>query len=141
MKRTVILMTKYPKRTLKLVNILSCNLLDNADLPTIVEVGPARQRAVDLFSPQPNPFRPSIIPAGLLGPAAHGMGAPKASRGDRECKSIVPRPRSPFVISKEAKNLTHLRRVRDVSENPETYRIHPAAELCSVWCTIPNLVP
>ena len=33
----------------------------------------------------------------LLVPAAHGMGAPKASRGDRECESIVPRPRSPFV--------------------------------------------
>ena len=33
----------------------------------------------------------------ILVPAAHGMGAPKASRGDRECESIVPRPRSPFV--------------------------------------------
>ena len=33
----------------------------------------------------------------ILVPAAHGMGAPKASHGDRECESIVPRPRSPFV--------------------------------------------
>ena len=39
----------------------------------------------------------TLISIKLLVPAAHGMGAPKASHGDRECESIVPRPRSPFV--------------------------------------------
>ena len=44
-KRKVILMTsKCPKRTLKHVNILSCYLQHNADLPTIVEVGPQQGR-------------------------------------------------------------------------------------------------
>ena len=74
----------------------------------------------------------------VLVPAAHGMGAPKASRGDREC---VPRPRSPFVPSKEAKNLTQRRKVRNMSGNPETTRIHPAAQLCNLQCSIANLVP
>ena len=36
--------SKCPKRTLKHVNILSCYLHDNADLPTIVEVGPQQGR-------------------------------------------------------------------------------------------------
>ena len=71
--------------------------------------------------------------------ARHG-GAEGIARGQRRCLcEAIPRG-SPFVPSKEAKNLTQRRKVRDTSENPETTRIHPAAQLCNLQCSVATMV-
>ena len=74
----------------------------------------------------------------LLVPAA-GMGAPKASRGDREGVCVRQFPGE--LPSKEANNLTQRGKVRNTSGNPETTRIHPATQLCNLQCSVANLVP